>query len=444
MTEGANVISLPDDLLLGCSTSATQIEGGDVRHSWSRHCEGRGVADGSHPKDAGGHWERVAEDVDLLARMNQQTYRMSIEWARVEPERGRWDEAAFERYREELGLLRDKGVVPLVTLHHFTNPTWVDDAGGWENRDVLDAFLAYVDAVLDRLGDLVTDWVTVNEPTVYAYHGYIDRSWPPARRKRHLRGFRLSTRNMLRAHIRSHKRIHEVHRAKGWSPEPRVGIALNFMAFRPSRHAPKRDRLASWLAEQLFQDGPSMAAAIGHFLPPYGFPHRYNNFPEGSGDFTDFVGVSYDRAFRARFSAGGRIVERSDASASTSDMGWEIDAEGLYRVCADCHESLGKPIFITGNGVAANDDATRSRFIHDHLAQVVAAKSAGIPIERYYHRSFLDGFEWDAGMSAKVGLVGVDSQTGERTVKPSGEYYADICASRALTSPTSAARAHGE
>lgn len=432
MSDGANAISLPQDLLLGCSTSATQVEGGDVRHGWSRYCEEGGASDGSHPRDAGGHWERFAEDVDLLARMNQQTYRMSIEWARVEPERGRWDETAFERYREELGLLRDRGIVPLVTLHHFTNPTWVDDAGGWENRDVLDAFMAYVDAVVERLGDLVTDWVTVHEPTVYAFHGYLERSWPPAKRKGHLRGYRLSARNMLRAHIRSHKRIHEVYRSKGWSPDPRVGISLEFMAFAPSRPGSRRDRIASWLGEHVFQDAPLMAHAIGHFLPPYGFPHRYNNFPEGSGDFTDFVGINYYRPYRVRFSPRGRIVKHPGASAPTSDLGWEIDAEGLRRVCANCHESLGKPLFITGNGVADQDDAIRARFIRDHLAQVAAARDAGIPIERYYHRSFLDGFEWDAGMSAKFGLVAVDPRTQERTVKASGEYYAGICGSRLL------------
>ena len=184
MSDHGEKIALPSDLLLGCSSSATQIEGGDVAHSWSRHCDAGKAKDRSHTRDAGGHWERVAEDVGLLADLHQQTYRMSIEWARVEPERGRWDEAALERYREELGLLREKGIVPLVTLHHFTNPTWVEDAGGWENREILDAFAAYVDVVVERLGDLVTDWLTVNEPTVYAFHGYLDRAWPPATRKR--------------------------------------------------------------------------------------------------------------------------------------------------------------------------------------------------------------------------------------------------------------------
>jgi beta-glucosidase len=431
MSDRADGIPLPDDLLLGCSSSATQIEGGDVQHSWSRHCDAGKTADGSHTRGAGGHWERVAEDVDLLASMHQQTYRMSIEWARVEPERGRWDDAALERYREELGLLREKGIVPLVTLHHFTDPTWVEDAGGWQNREILDAFAAYVDVVVDRLGDLVTDWLTVNEPTVYAFHGYLDRSWPPAQRKRHLRGYRLATRNMLRAHIRAHKRIHELYRGKGWQ-DPRVGLALHFLAFSPSRSGKKRDRAARWLGEHVFQDAPLMANAIGHFLPPYGFPHRYNNFPEGSGDFTDFVGVSYYRPFRARLSPRGRIVEHPDTAAAKTDLGWEIDAEGLRKVCADCYEAIGKPLFITGNGIATDDDAARVRFIDDHLTQVVAAKAAGVPIERYYHRSFLDGFEWDAGMSAKFGLVAVDSGTLDRAVKPSGATYAETCRSRVI------------
>ncbi|MDE0020235.1 MAG: glycoside hydrolase family 1 protein [Candidatus Poribacteria bacterium] len=428
--EAAPAQAIPDDLLLGSATSATQIEGGELPHSWARWSEQGKTADGSHPKDACMHWERALEDAALISRLNCQTYRLSIEWARLQPTQDAWDAAALDQYRQLIGALRDAGVLPLVTLHHFTNPLWIEDAGGWTNRSAVEAFETYAERVVSALGDLVSEWITVNEPAVYAYHGHLQTIWPPG--KRRLRACRAAVRNMLRAHIRAYRLIHEIRGRNAWQDETRVGAAKHFCAMRPARPEKRLDRLGAKIAEHLFQDAPLFALSTGAFLFPYGYPWlRHDSNPEGSGDFSDFTGVNYYQPYRVRWRRKG-FQRHTPDEAPTNDLGWEIDAEGLRQVCADAYEAAGKPIYITENGVADADDAIRSRFIYEHLAQTLQARQDGIPIQRYYHWTLMDNFEWAEGMSAKFGLAAVDPQTYERIVKPSGEYYAQICKTRRL------------
>ena len=154
---------------LGVATAATQIEGGPARTNWHRWAEEPGrIKDGSTPARACDHWNRVAEDVELLRALNVQHYRMGLEWARIEPSPGKFDSTAIDHYRDELGRLIDAGIKPLVTLHHFNNPVWFEDAGGFLNPEGTKAFQQYTQRVISALGDLVDEWITINEPNIYA------------------------------------------------------------------------------------------------------------------------------------------------------------------------------------------------------------------------------------------------------------------------------------
>jgi hypothetical protein len=170
-----------DGVLLGVATAATQIEGGDVASSWTDWADRPGtIKDGSTPRRATDHWERWRGDTALMATLGVHVYRMSVEWARLEPHPGRWDDATFARYREELELLHDKGIRPLVTLHHFSHPSWFERDGGWLGPGALWAWERYVSEVVTRLGDLVCEWVTINEPNVYVAGAYVFGDFPPA------------------------------------------------------------------------------------------------------------------------------------------------------------------------------------------------------------------------------------------------------------------------
>ena len=131
------------------------------------------IADGSSPVRATGHWDRWREDTDLMASLGIQTYRFGVEWARLEPQPGVFSDEAFSHYRDELTALRDKGIRPLLTLHHFNNPRWFEALGAFERADNVAHFLRFVERVVTELGDLVEDWCTINEPNVYATFGYL-------------------------------------------------------------------------------------------------------------------------------------------------------------------------------------------------------------------------------------------------------------------------------
>ena len=182
----------------------------------------------------------------------------------MQPSPDAWDSAALDRYRALVGAVRDAGALPLVTLHHFTNPLWLEDAGGWTRHESVDAFAAYAERVVSALGDLAPEWVAVNEPTVYAYHGHLQTIWPPG--KRSVRKCRAAVRNMLRAHIRAYRLIHETRAREGRSGETRVGTALHYCAFAPAREEKRRDRLGAKIAEHLFQEAPLFAHATGAFF----------------------------------------------------------------------------------------------------------------------------------------------------------------------------------
>jgi len=165
--------ALPEDFLLGTATASLQIEGGDRNNSWYRWVQTGHVKDGSSCIVADDHWNRVSEDIELMKQLHQQTYRMSLEWSRIEPARGQFNKDAIQHYRRELQQLTSAGIRPLVTLHHFSNPLWLEDAGAWTNPDVISLFERYTAYVVENLGDLVSDWCTINEPNVYLASGYV-------------------------------------------------------------------------------------------------------------------------------------------------------------------------------------------------------------------------------------------------------------------------------
>ncbi len=415
---------LPGDFLLGTATAGTQIEGGRVPGSWHRWADEGHIRDGSHPERANDHWRRVDTDVELLRELGCHTHRMSVEWARVEPEEGRFDQSAIAHYRHELVRLREAGIVPLLTLHHFANPLWLEDDGGWLDRRVIARFERYVRHVVAELCDLVSDWVTINEPNVYLLEGYVLGEWPPGRRSvvAYLRG----ARQMIRAHLAAYRAIHEIGSACG--VRMRVGVAHHLRVFEPAHPvlAPAIARVLDRLVHTIFLDG--MTAGRLRF-PLAGRPPE----AEGRGPWSDFLGVNYYTRDTIRLSLHPRrAFARLDVArgAPVNDLGWEIYPAGLARVVRPLAERYALPVWITENGTCDGRDAFRSDFIRSHLREVAELVSRGVPIERYYHWSLIDNFEWLEGESARFGLVACDYPTQRRRVRDSGRLYASICRSR--------------
>jgi beta-glucosidase len=337
---------------------------------------------------------------------------MGLEWARIEPSPGVFDDAVLAHYRAELTSLRQAGITVLVTLHHFNNPGWLEERGGWTRHDTINAFVAYAVRVVRELRGLVSDWVTINEPNVYATQGYVFGEWPPGVRQIGQAMTVMS--HLAQAHIRAYRLIHAI------DPAARVGVAHHLRVFDPAHRLNPVDVAGAKTMERLFQGAIMDATAWGRFaLPLRGSP------AVRPGRYYDFTGVNYyTRSWVSGASQGVR------PGSPVNDLGWEIYPDGLSRVLRQVARRYPGPIWVTENGTADAADAFRPRFLYDHLAAVV---SSGVEVERFYHWCFTDNWEWIEGEDPRFGLVSLDYESQRRQIRDSGRLWADISAHGGVT-----------
>jgi beta-glucosidase len=399
--------TLKDGMSLGVAAAATQIEGGELNHNWNDWYRRGRIADGTDPARATDHWNRWKEDADLMAGMGIRHYRLGIEWARLCPGRDTVDREAVAHYRAELQYLREKGISPLLTIHHFTNPMWFEEMGGFTKKENLEIFLAFVELTVRSFGDLVSEYITINEPNVYATESYYFGIWPPGE-KSIGRAMRVMT-NMAACHIRAYGLIHRLRREMGFD-DTRVSFAHHMRAFDPVNPKSPLHRTGTRLMQRFFQGVITGALSRGVFKWPLKAPSDI-----GRGEYIDFIAVNYyTRTIVSGFNAGTK------KGVPLNDPGWEIYPEGLLRCVTEHYAMIQRPIYITENGTCDNTDAFRCRYIYEHLK---ALSQSDLPVERYYHWCFCDNFEWAEGESARFGLVHTDYETQRRTVKKSGEFY---------------------
>ena len=415
---------------MGSATAATHIEGGEQPHNWYRWSELGKIQDGSHSKVACDHINHIESDVKLLKAIHTETYRMGIEWSRIEPVEGQFSQEGIDLYRKEIKLLLKNNIRPLVTLWHFSNPLWMEDDGGWINPKCVDRYLNYVRFVVDQLGDLVTDWVTINEPNVYLFFGYFEGRWPPGMRgkvRKYLRG----ANHFAKAHLKAYDQIHEQLVAKGHkSEEIHVGVAHHLRIFDmfDKRHLTK---MAAYVSNHLFQWMYLEAMTHARFV----FPLKWHReFPKKN--YCDFIGINYYSRdlVKGIYNPGTLFNELYvKKGKAVNDLGWEIYPKGLFRICKRVYKHYKIPIFITENGICDANDEQRAKFIHDHLKQLNKAIKKGIDIRRYYHWSTMDNFEWAEGVSARFGLYHNNYETQERTLRDSGKFYGEICKKKKIS-----------
>ncbi|MBQ8879671.1 MAG: family 1 glycosylhydrolase [Clostridia bacterium] len=414
-------MKLKKGLLLGTATAATQIEGGDENNNWARFAREGKVDDGTSPVRANDHYNRWREDIDLMAEMGMQIYRFGIEWSRIETSRGVFSEAALAHYREEIEYMRSKGIRPMLTLHHFGNPLWFEDMGGWTCSEAVDIFMNYAERVIDYLGDIVDDYITINEPNVYCLNGLFYGIWPPERKS--ITAYVKAFSNMTAAHISAYRMIHAKRKEMGRAPdETLVGFANHLRVFEPKNKRNLWHRFCAFITSYMFQDAITRAMMSGKcFFPVL----RRKGVKKGR--YYDFIGINY----YTRSTVSG-ISDGTREDCFHNDLGWEIYHEGLIRLANTLSDKYGReyPVFVTENGTCDNTDSFRSRFIYDQLKLISETDNR---IERYYHWSFMDNFEWREGESARFGIVHCDYQTQKRTVKDSGKLYSHIIANCGVT-----------
>jgi beta-glucosidase len=378
--------------LFGCATAAHQVEGGNS-NDWTRwEAAGRTREPSGAACDS---WNRFDADLACLQALGANAYRLSIEWSRLEPAEGAWD-AAAARYREMLAKLRAAGIASMVTLHHFTLPTWVADRGGAEWAGGADAFAAFAVRSARAIGEPDL-WCTVNEPNVVAFMGYVAGIFPPGAHNP-ARALRVM-RNLDRWH---HAAVAALRSAGFHAP---IGLAHHMRPMDPLNPANPAHRVAAKLFERAF-----------HAIPERGFAD------------SDWIGLNYYS--RDRIGLG---TVQPTPGAPQNDLGWEIHPEGLYR-CLLALKRFGKPILVTENGICDAKGDKRPAFLADHLAAMARARDEGVDVRGYFHWSLLDNFEWAEGYAPRFGLYAVDPATFERTpASGAGEFRA---AARELIRPT--------
>jgi beta-glucosidase len=416
--------------LWGVATSAYQIEGGITGSDWPAWEADPGrIRDGARAGAACMSWERWEEDLDLIRGLGLNAYRFSLEWSRIEPERGRYDESALERYGAMLTGCRARGIEPMVTLHHFTNPAWFAAAGGWEDRSNLDAFRRFARLAGERFGDRVDLWITINEPEVYGFYAYDSGIFPPGVRDRSRALVVIA--NLIEAHGLAARELHEADLvdADGDGRPALVGAAKHWTLLEPRRPWSPLDRLIARWQHRVFNEAVVHALAGGAIdmrIPGVRAVRRHVDELQGA---SDFLGVNYYT--RWRVGAFGKDALTPRPGALTSDLGWEIYPEGL-ELALRAMAPFGLPLFVTENGVADAGDRWRPQFLHATLDALDRARESGVDVRGYMHWSLFDNFEWAEGFAGRFGLYRCDFENprAARIERPSARVYASEVARR--------------
>jgi beta-glucosidase len=416
----SNLITFPEGFLWGAATASHQVEGNNRNNDWWQwEKQPNTIAEGGRSGVAADWWAgRAEEDLRRAAAMGHTAHRLSLEWSRLEPTPGVWDDAAFNRYRTILKTCTELRITPVVTMYHFTLPRWASEKGGWRNPDLAGQFGRYAAECMLRLGDVVSWWATMNEPMILIYMAYVGKRWTPGAGSV-VAGSKALT-HMLKAHHAGYVL------GKAIQPNANIGIVLNLPAFDPDRDHPL-DRLVV-RAQDFIMNGLTIQALKEGILP---VPLSLNGQSLVGGERAlDWIGLNYYGQHRMRFdlrSAGdlfGRQVQagvRSEHGGNWGDIYPEGIVRGLRRLSA-----LGKPMMVTENGMFDPTDTRRPAYLLRHIKATHDAIREGLDVRGYFCWTLVDNFEWAEGWTTPFGLLELDPKTQERTPRRSAYVYEQV------------------
>ncbi|MGZ0042609.1 GH1 family beta-glucosidase [Paenibacillus ottowii] len=441
-----NTFVFPATFMWGTSTSSYQIEGGTNEGGrtpsiWDTFCQIPGkVIEGDCGDVACDHFHRFKEDVQLMKQLGFLHYRFSVAWPRIMPAPGVVSEEGLLFYEHLLDELESVGLIPMLTLYHWDLPQWIEDEGGWMQREIIQHFKMYASVIMDRFGERIKWWNTINEPFCASILGYGTGEHAP--------GHENWSEAFTAAHhiLMCHGIAINLHKEKGLTGK--IGITLNMEHVDAASERPedvaaaaRRDGFINrWFAEPLFNGKypEDMVEWYGTYLNGLDFVQP--------GDLEliqqpgDFVGINYytRSIIRATNDASLLQVEQVHMEEPVTDMGWEIHPESLYKLLTRIEKdfSKGLPILITENGAAMKDelvngqieDTGRQRYIEEHLKACHRFIREGGQLKGYFVWSFFDNFEWAWGYSKRFGIVHINYETQERTPKQSALWFKQMMA----------------
>ena len=400
----------PDNFLWGAATASHQIEGGLTNNwtNWESSNAQRLSKEGIRP--SGGNVNSLAEDsenylsnskyspesykywerdLEVIKKLGLRAYRLSVEWSRIQPEKGEFSKEGIAYYKRYLKCLKECNVKVVLTCWHWSIPLWLEKEGGLLSKDIYRYFNEYVEFLAKELSEYVDYWITINEPESFA-PSYLFGNWPP-NIKNPLRFHRVFKNILPRMHINAYKVI------KGIDPGKPISLAKMFWYVSAYNSMPWNRfmvRVFNW--------------------------YMSISFMKKVVKYTDYLAINF--YFHNKVGIKGM---RND-NDKISDLGWWLQPEKLYNVLVDAYRRYKKPIFVTENGMADSKDVLREWWIEESVKAMSKSMSQGIELIGYLHWSLLDNFEWDKGYWPKFGLVSVDPNTKHRVIKKSGEYYSKV------------------
>lgn len=410
----------PQGFLWGTATSSYQVEGNNSNSSWYAWEKQSGrILNGDQSGLACDWWNgRWREDLRRAAEAGQNAHRFSVEWSRIQPAVDRWDEEALDRYLEMLRYMEELGLLPMVTLHHFSDPLWLADRGGWESPASVGYFETYVKRVVETFKDYVNLWCTINEPNILATMAYIFGVFPPG--EKNIGKFYRVCANLIRAHAVAYQAIHHI------QPEAQVGMAINYRSLQPARSWMLPDHWITRLESGIFNDLFPRAAQDGWLRLPFTRRH----VPEAKGT-QDFLGLNYytreliafhplrpGDVFAHRYFREGAILSKTGFIAH--------EPEGMWEALKWANH-FNLPIIISENGIEDPEDRLRPQYLAEHIHQAWRAVNFNWPVKGYFHWTLVDNFEWERGWTQRFGLWELDVETQKRRKRPSADFYAEIC-----------------
>jgi beta-glucosidase len=406
-------LSFPKKFLWGAATSAHQVEGNTQNHwtawelenaktkaaqaphqwsdldSWSHILEAA-QDPGNYVSGAGAdHYRLFERDFDMLSQLDMNAFRFSIEWSRVEPSQGAWNVEAIEHYKSYVKELKKRGIEPVVTLFHFTLPTWFADLGGFEKRSNVKYFVRFAEKIIRELGVNVRVIITINEPEIYAHESYLAGNWPPCHTGKV--EFLRVLENLAYAHNQTSRVLHAINRRY------KVSIAKNSVYFYAGDDSLLSRKTTDTM--QFAQDDYFLKKVVKN---------------------CDFLGVNYYFSNRVY---GYRVHNPNDP---VSDMGWDLSPANIQFALERLYEKYDLPIIVTENGLADANDDHRQWWITQTLIGMQRAMNNGVRLDGYFHWSLLDNFEWDKGFWPRFGLAQVDYATKNRTLRPSARWFGKV------------------
>jgi beta-glucosidase len=433
----------PSGFVWGAAAAAYQIEGawnedGKGESIWDRFCHTPGKIDNGDTGDvACDHYHLWRDDIRLMKEIGLKAYRFSISWPRLFPGgRGEINQSGIDFYSQLVDELLEKEIEPYVTLYHWDLPQALQDQGGWPARITAEAYVEYADLVSRKLGDRVKHWMTLNEPFVSAWVGYMEGRHAPGHK---------NVDEMLAA-------AHHLLLAHGWAvpviranvPGAQVGIVLNLSGAAPASKS-YVDRASAWredgILNRWYLDPLAGRGYPLDIVEHYGRPMDFIQAKdmESIAVPTDFFGANYYTRMVVR---NKEIPEDKNEpravflNPNPTEMGWEVYPEGMYEILGRIHFDYNFPkVYITENGAAYPDvideqgqidDQLRIAYIREHLKSVSKAIAAGVPVRGYFAWSFMDNFEWSYGYSKRFGLIYNDYETQRRILKRSAQWYRSV------------------